>query len=160
MKQTDKFLFAIVAGIVILVVAAFAFVLLSPEPQYRTDDTPEAAVQNYLLALQQEEYERALDEISLDVPHRPLDGSGMEWDISQNSWQFERYGDPSLVISRSRISGDHATVTLAETRSYGIFPGDVSSQDVVMRLKQDDSGWKLIGGNAYWVDDWDGKGKE
>jgi hypothetical protein len=155
MRNTDKFLVAIVAGIVILVVAAFALILLRPEPQYRSDDTPDATVHNYLLALQQEEYERALSEISHDVPNRPQDGNEMEWDINQNSWQFERYGDLSLVISGSRISGDHATVTLTETRSYGIFPGDVSSQEVVMRLKLDENGWKLIGGKAYWSDDWE-----
>jgi len=155
MRQTDKFLVAIVGGIVILVIVAFALILLRPEPQYRSDDTPESAIYNYLLALQREEYERALGEISLDVPNRPQDGSEMEWDISQDSWQFERYGDPSLVISGSRITGDHATVTLAETRSNGIFPGDVSSQEVVMRLKLEEGGWKLTGGNAYWAADWD-----
>ena len=155
MRQTDKFLLAIVGSVVILIAAAFALILLRPEPQYRSDDSPEAAVHNYLLALQQEAYERALDEISHDVPNRPQDGNEMEWAISQNSWQFDRYGDPALVISSSRVSGDHATVTLAETRSGGIFPGDVSSQEIVMRLKQDENGWKLIGGKAYWSEDWE-----
>jgi hypothetical protein len=44
---------------------------------------------------------------------------------------------------------------VAETRSYGIFPGDVSTQEIVMRLKQEENGWKLIGGKSYWADDWE-----
>jgi len=154
MKQIDKFLIAIVAGIILLVVVAFAFVLLRPEPQYRTDDSPEAAVHNYLLALQQEEYERALDQISQDVPYRPEDSSELELDVSQNGWQFGRYGDPSLIIAGSRISGESATVTLKETRSGGIFPADSSSQELVMRLQLEDQGWKLTEGQAYWVYEW------
>ena len=155
MRKTDKFLIAIVAGIVLLLIAAFAFVLLSPEPQYRSDDTPEATVHNYLLALQQEDFERALSELSQDVPNRPEDSSEMEWDITQYPWQFERHGDTSLIIVGSRITGEHAIVTVAETRSYGIFPGDVSTQEIVMRLKQEENGWKLIGGKSYWADDWE-----
>ncbi|NCF69668.1 MAG: hypothetical protein GWP61_27285 [Chloroflexi bacterium] len=155
MRKTDKYLIAIVAGIVLLVIAAFAFVLLSPEPQYRGDDTPEATVHNYLLALQQEDFERALSELSQDVPNRPEDSSEMEWDITEYPWQFELQDDTSLIIVGSRITGERAIVTVAETRSYGIFPGDVSTQEIVMRLKQEENGWKLIGGKSYWADDWE-----
>ena len=157
MKQADKFLIAIVVAIILLVVAAFALVLLRPPPQYRQDKTAEAAVHNYLLALQQGDYERALNLISEDVPHRPQDAAEMEFDVKQNEWQFDRYGNPSLIIVSSRVSGDAATVTLKETRSNSPILGDIDSQEITMRLQQEDGGWKLLDGQAYWAFDWTGE---
>ena len=157
MKQADKFLIAIVIAIILLVVAAFALVLLRPPPQYREDETAEATVHNYLLALQQGNYERALNQISEDVPHRPQDAAEMEFDVKDNKWQFDRYGDPSLIIAGSRITGEAATVTLKETRSNSPIPGDIDSQEITMRLQLDDTGWKLIDGQAYWAYDWSDK---
>ena len=34
----------------------------------------------------------------------------MEFDIKQNEWQFDRYGNPSLIITGSRVTGEAATV--------------------------------------------------
>ena len=147
MKQADKFLIAIVIAIILLVVAAFTLVLLRPPPQYREDETAEAAVHNYLLALQLGDYQRALDQISEDVPHRPQDAAEMEFDVKDNEWQFDRYGDPSLIIAGSRITGE-------ETRSNSPIPGDIDSQEITMRLQLDDTSWKLIDGQAYWAYDW------
>lgn len=154
MKQADKFLITIVIAIILLVVAAFTLVLLRPPPQYREDETAEAVVHNYLIALQQGDYQRALDQISEDVPHRPQDAAEMEWDVKENQWQFDRYGDPSLIIAGSRVTDDQATVTLTETRSDSPIPGDIDSQEITMRLQLDDTGWKLIDGQAYWAYDW------
>ena len=155
MKQNDKFLIAIVIAVILLVVAAFAFVLLRPQPEYRTDDTPEAVVYNYLLALEQGDYERALDQIAKDVHNRPDDASEMEWDVKQNNWSFNRYGNPTLTIDGSNISGKEATVILKEIRSDDPFSAGVDSSEVAMRLEQKEDGWKLIGGQAYWTYKWD-----
>jgi hypothetical protein len=155
MKQSDKFLFAIVIAIILLVVAAFVVVLIRPQPIYRDTETPEDIVFNYLLALQQEDYERALDLLSKDVPNRPQNAAEMELDIKQESWQFERYGDPSLNVSGSRISGDSATVTIIETRSDNPILGDVYSEEITIRLIREDGNWKLIEGQAYWSTEWE-----
>jgi len=154
MKQADKFLIAIVVAIILLVVVAFTLVLLRPPPQYREDKTAEAAVHNYLLALQQGDYERALNQISEDVPHRPQDAAEMEFDVKQNEWQFDRYGNPSLIIAGSRVTGEAATVTLKETRSNSPILGDIDSQEITLRLQLEDGGWKLLDGQAYWALDW------
>ncbi len=108
----------------------------------------------YQLALQRGDYERALDQISQDIPNRPQDASEMEWDVKQNEWQFDRFGDPSLLIADSNITGDNATVTLKETRSNSPIPGDLDSQEITMRLKLENGGWKIVDGQAYWAHDW------
>ena len=59
MKQ-DRFLIAILAGIGLLVVAAFVlFFVRQSNLNYVSDDTPEGVVQNFVLALHKGDYEKA-----------------------------------------------------------------------------------------------------
>ena len=51
MQKVDRMLMAILAGVVGLVLIAFAILLTRPKPSYLPDNTPGAAVHNYLLAL-------------------------------------------------------------------------------------------------------------
>ena len=132
--KSDKFLSVIVIAIVILVIITFALVLLSPDPEYLADDSAEAAVFNYLLALQEEDYALALEFISEEVSNRPEDAAEMEWDIKQNPWRFDPYDDPAITIADSRISGDSATVTVRKTWSEMPFFGSVNSSEFTMRL--------------------------
>ena len=71
MKDTDRFLLGMVAGILALVVVAFVLVLRQPEPTYRDDDSPAAAVHNYLLATHRKEFERAYEYLSPTVAGYP-----------------------------------------------------------------------------------------
>ncbi len=154
MKQPDKFLLAIVTVIILLVIAAFVTVLLRPQPQYRRGETAEDIVYNYLLALQQEEYERALDLIAQDVPNRPQDSTELAWAMSQDRWQFGLDSSPSREIIGSRISGDNATVTIQETHADNSPFGSSYTEEITMRLKREESGWKLSGGQRYWSYEW------
>jgi hypothetical protein len=154
MKSTDKFLVAIVAGIVVLIVAAFVVVVTSPKPEYRTDDSPEATVHNYLLALQEQAYGRALGYLASSVPDRPADAGEMARDVSRTSWTFRENRDVSLVVASSRIDGDRAIVVVSETASYGPFPGDTVQTDIDMYLVREADVWKLTGGDAFWSCEW------
>lgn len=155
MKQSDKFLIIIVVAILGLVIAAFVLVSVTPEPAYRAGETADAVVFNYLLALQKEDYEKALEYISEEVSNRPRDGADMEWDIQQNLWRFDQYDQPAITIVRSRISGDSATVTVKKTWDAGPLLGNASTSEFTMRLQQEESGWKLVDGQTHWVDDWE-----
>ncbi len=60
--KPDRFLWALLIGIGVLVVAALAFFFLRRGGQeYGPDDTPENVVRNYALALQKLDYARAYD---------------------------------------------------------------------------------------------------
>lgn len=154
MKQSDKFLVAIVLVILGLVIATFVMVLIRPEPQYRPDDSAEAAVFNYILALQKEDYDRALSYLSKDVNDRPTDAADMEWDVKQNLWQFDQYEQPVITIVRSRISSDSATVTIKKTWSEDPLLGSARSSEFTMRLQLEADRWQLVDGQTHWVDDW------
>ena len=83
MKGT-KFLFAIVAGVVILVAALLILALLrfGPSP-YQAEDTPEGVVHNYLAALQRKGYERARSYLSTTLNGYPVNVEQFAADVEQ-----------------------------------------------------------------------------
>ena len=110
MNSTDKFLIGIVAGIVILVVVVFLVVLFRPEPEYREEDSPESVVHNYLLALQKDDFERALSYIATNIKHAPKDSEEFIIDVNGKcSWRFNDLDrDTSLMVVSSDIKGNFA----------------------------------------------------
>ena len=144
----------IVIGIILLVILAFAILIFGPEPEYKTENTAEAVVYNYLLALQQEDYAFALEQIAGHIPNRPADAAEMEWDISQDRWRFENRSNSELTIAGSRIVGDSASVTVSNTWSTSPLEGGVDSTEFTMRLQRQDGIWKLIDGQISWAREW------
>jgi hypothetical protein len=157
MKGTDKFLAAIVAGIVLLVVVVFLVVLLRPEPEYRAEDTPEGVVHNYLLALQKGDYERALGNLPSSVLHEPNDVDEFIEDMGDCSWRFRDLDrDTSLIVLSAKVRGDRAEVQIKQTVFYSgdLFNSDLSESEFEMTLKQQNGGWKLVDGERYWCSCW------
>ncbi|RMF02639.1 MAG: hypothetical protein D6768_07760, partial [Chloroflexi bacterium] len=112
MKQ-DKFLIGILAGIVLLVVVAVVVVLSrSPGSEaYRTDNSPEAVVYNYFLAVQRKDFEKAHGYLSDDLKNKP-DLDQFIIDMSRSS-DFQEF---SLKIGEIS-SGDELTqVNVSLTR--------------------------------------------
>src|SRR3990172_7942266 len=89
MKNSDRILFAIVAGVIVLVVVAFVVAFTRPEPAYQSEDSPEGITHNYLLALQQEDYERAYGYLSSELPHYPRDLDKFIADIETQQYRFQ-----------------------------------------------------------------------
>lgn len=157
MKGTDKFLVAIVAGIVLLVVVVFLVVLLRPEPEYKAEDTPEGVVHNYLLALQKGDYEKALNYLSSNVRHAPKDVDEFVDDMDGCSWRFRDLDrDSSLIVLSADIRGDRAEVQIKQTVFYSgdVFNSDLSESEFEMTLKQQNGDWKLVDGERYWCSCW------
>jgi hypothetical protein len=150
MKGIDKFLLAIVAGVVVLVGVVLVLAVLRPNrPSYQPDDTPEGVAHNYLLALQLEEYERAYSYLSPSLPGYPPDAGTFEHDVQNNRWSFG-YGDDdvSLAIEAVNINGDRAKVVVRETRFYR---GDTFD----MTLRPKEGTWKVSDSERYWIDCWE-----
>lgn len=154
MKSADRFLIVIVAGLILLIVVTFVVVMTRPGPEYRTDDSPEASVHNYLLALQEQDYGRARGYLAQSVPNRPADSGDMARAVNRASWAFREDRDVSLVVVTSRIDDDQAIVTIRETASYGPFPGDTVQTNIDMYLVRESDGWKLTDGDAFWSSEW------
>jgi hypothetical protein len=156
MKGTDKFLIGLVIGIVLLVVVAFSVVLLRPKPEYRSDDSPDAVVHNYLLALRQHEYERAYECLSPELVSYPQDIEAFIEDVNDRGWLFGQNKDVALNVQSSKIVASTATVEVLETTFYSGGPLE-SGQDerrFDMKLHQEDGKWKLFDGDRYWNFSW------
>lgn len=156
MKQTDKLLLGIVAGILILVAAAFVLVLSRPAPEYQPEDSPEHIAHNYLLALRQQEYERAYAYLSPNLINYPPTLNQFIQEIEDNSWSFRRDTDVTLAVESVRVVANRATVTIEETRFYssGLFDSYQSVTTFAMVLNQENGAWKITQADAYWENCW------
>lgn len=160
MKGIDRFLIAVVAGALVLVGAVLALVLARSGPNaYRTDDTPEAVVQNYLLACQSGDMARAHGSLSPELAAYPPTVADYERDLyARRSWS----GRSALltVLSSSEL-GNFASLRVQETLYYNSGPlsrGNYNSEYRV-DLRRHSDGWKILKVDGYpaalcWVECW------
>jgi hypothetical protein len=157
MKGTDKYLIGIVIGIVLLIVITVIVVLTRPEAEYRSDDSPEAIVHNYLLAIKETDYDRAYGYISPDIDEYPEDLEAFIEIVENEPWIFGQRSDSVLEIQSFRGSGDKTTVKVLETiyDSGGIFGSGHYDRYFDMKLHWENDEWRLVDGDQYWYRCWD-----
>ncbi|MBI3741335.1 MAG: hypothetical protein HY257_06220 [Chloroflexi bacterium] len=163
MKSSDRFLIGIVGGIAILVIAAFVAVLTQPAPGYRADDSPEGVVNNYLLALQKDDYARAYGYLSPRLRGYPKSVDAFKRDIERNSYQFDSAATAaSFALAPSRVTDDVATVGVTETRFQTgvLFFSSESEIKFDVELRRENSAWKITRGRTqygtrYFLACWD-----
>lgn len=155
--KNDKFLIGIVIGIIVLVVVALVTVLMRKPgvEDYVADDTPAGVVQNYFLAIQRKDYEKAYGYLSDDLKSKP-DLDKFIRDVDNLSYGSEA----SLQIRETRLGNVHTQVDVSITtyRPGGLFESNsYTSQDTVyLRATGDGSVWKLIEfPYPYWGYGWD-----
>jgi hypothetical protein len=159
MKKTDKILIAIVSGIVLLVVIAFAVALMRPKPNYQTESTPEGVAFNYLFALQQKDYAKAYGYISPSIKGYPRDSEAFATDVRNNEWNFSRVdtGATTLEVEPANIDGQRADVLIKETYFYenGLFNSGqyTNSYNVALQLEENGA-WKIVAADSYWFYCW------
>lgn len=160
MKGTDKFLIGIVIGVVILIGVAFAVAFLRPEPTFQLEDTPAGVAHNYLLALQQKEYERAYGYLSPSLESYPTSVDIFVDNIDRHSWQFRELQDGSttLTVESTDMTDNRAEVSVREDRfrEGGLFESSQHTYTFEMRLRFDATrkAWKIVGSDSYWVRCW------
>jgi hypothetical protein len=156
MNGSNKFLFGIVIGIVLLVIVSFSVVMLRPEPEYQPADTPEGVAHNYLLALQKQDYERAYEMLPTTF-NFPRDAVTMGEDVADNTWHFQTGGDVSLAVDDVQmLDADTAVVTIRKTTFYsqGIMGSDQYTETFKVTLEKENGVWKVREANDYWYDCW------
>jgi hypothetical protein len=156
MKRSDKYLILIVAGALLLVAITLVVTLTRPEPAYRDEDTPEGVAHNYLLALQQEDFERAFGYLSPSLDGHPEDVDAFREDIRRYSWRFQVSEDTTLSIVSSKTSDDDATVTVRETRFVvgDLFESSERIRTFEMALAREGSDWMIEDADSYFAPCW------
>lgn len=157
MNKNDRFLISIVAGAGILLVAAFLFASLRPNPGYRVDDSPENVVHNYLLAMEDRDYARAYTYLSPDLKGYPPDLDTFIQDTERNSWNFRRDVDHSLSVQSSRVVGEETLVIVRLVEYYNNLPfgSQPNTSTFTMRLKPGGPGWVIFSGDQFFWECWD-----
>ena len=156
MRRSDKHMILIVIAALLLVAIALVVTLTQPEPAYREGETPEDVAHNYLLALQQEDFERAFDYLSESLDGRPEDADAFAEDVRSYSWRFRMNDDTTLSIVSSEISGDEAAVTVRETRFVGgdLFESSERVRTFEIALAQEGDDWTIMDGDSYFAPCW------
>ncbi len=151
MKQ-DRFLLAILGGIGILVIAALGLFFARRGAQdYLPEDTPRGVVNNYLLALEQKDYERAYSYLA-DAKDKP-DFVRFQRDFLERRIDS---GGASVLIGEPNPSGDGVLLDLVIVRGGGGPFEDVYREPASALLKQDAAGaWKIASmPYPFWYWDW------
>lgn len=161
MKGTDKFLVGIVAGALLLVAVVLGVLFTRPQVGFVSDDTPEGVVQNYLLALQQEDSSRAYGYISPKLRGYPDSVADFKRDLEFNSRIF--YDDSSVtleILSVEELGVGRAVVEVRETRFYsrGLFSSPSYDHTFDLYLTQVDSRWFISDGDMYFAHCWNVSG--
>lgn len=156
MKNNDRFLIGIVGGILILIVAAFVVTLAQPKASYKPDETPENVAHNYLLAIEQQDYQRAYNYLSSDLKGYPADLGIFVQDLQRNRWNFGYNRDHTLTIVSARNIGSLSIVTVKETIFYnnGFISSNTSTNDFTLQLKKTGNDWKVVNGEKYFWPCW------
>lgn len=152
MQGSNKFLIGIVIGIVLLVIITFFVIMQRPEPTYGDENTPDGAAHNYLLAIQNRDYERAFTYIPEKYPY-PEDADDMAYTIGKDSWHFDTDSDFSLAVDSVQMrSEERSVVTVRKTTFYnnGLMGSGQSTRTFTLGMILEDGMWKVNDGESYW----------
>ena len=151
MKQ-DRFLTGILIGIGVLVIAALAVFFTRRDTQtYVSDDTPEGAVHNYVVAVLEKDYEKAYSYLA-DLEHKP--------DYEEFRQAFlngmVNPGNSAIDIGEAEVIDDEAYVDVAliynPSDPFSTGYRDVQRAGLVLQ----NGAWKLTSMPSYyfWEYNW------
>lgn len=154
MKKTDKILIGVVAGVIVLIVGALAISLNQPKADYLPDNTPEGVVNNYLLAIITEDYEKAYGYLSPTLAGFPYSADEFQKDV-EGSYFFRRVQDVSVNVESSETDGNKATVTIEEVRfRQDTFEVDTYDREIDFYLVLVNGSWKIVDADSYFISCW------
>jgi hypothetical protein len=150
--KPDRFLWALLIGIGVLVVAAVGLFFLRRGGQaYGPDDTPENVLRNYALALQKLDYTRAYALLQ--------DAEGKPDFEPFRAYFLTRAADPSSVglsIQGSTVTGDQAVVEVVVLyNDSGPFVDTNRSPGSALLVRDASGAWKIASvPYPFWGYDW------
>ena len=152
MKQ-DRFLTGILIGIGVLVIAALAVFFIRRDTQtYVQEDVPESVVHNYVVALLNQDYEKAYGYLA-DLDNKPT------YDEFRNSFVtgiLGNAGNSAVDVGESQVTGENATVEVAMIYNPSD-PFSTGYRDVQNAILVKQGGeWKISSMPTYylWAFNW------
>ncbi len=160
--RQDRFLLSILAEIVFLVLLSLVlFFVRQGAPAYGPEDTPQGVLQNYVVALTKEDYQRAFGYVA---------GPPGTTDPNQSPGlpDFAQFQQFFLVETRGQISNtglqigavnftadDTAAISVNVLRTNGSLFNSVSRKSQQAQLVRKNGAWKLVQGPyPFWSYSW------
>ncbi|HEX5038702.1 MAG TPA: hypothetical protein VFW95_01025 [Candidatus Limnocylindria bacterium] len=141
----NRTLLAIGAGVIALVVVTLAVVLLTDDGG-RTSfapDSPEAALQAYLAALEDEDVDVAYAAFSDDVRSR-VNADAFEREVGLRDAGSSDGPDTRYLVTASNVDGDTALVTVTVEEFYGDgLNGSTNRYDHEIHLVREEGAWHI-----------------
>ena len=146
MNSSRRWLIVFAIVISVLVIATVSLVLLTKgnEVALLPEDTPQGTVQRYLIAVQEENYQKAYNYLSFDPLERIK---------TYDDWLGMVVGEPQIsnqptwkaTLGRITQDVDNATVevTIDTFRPRGPFEDPLRSQQIVFQLSRIDGKWVI-----------------
>ncbi|WP_322496080.1 hypothetical protein [Chloroflexus sp.] len=158
-QSSDRLLWGIVGGAVLLAIIAAVVVFTRTESEYRTGNDPADVVFNYILALERGDYERAYSYLSPTLPGYPKNVQQLRDQLPPSLFSDN---DVSYMVVDSKVNGDYANVLVRETIVYrsDLISISQSNNPITMELVRTDTGWQLTGGSGglrIWEECWEEK---
>jgi len=149
MKQ-DRFLIGILVGIGVLVVAAFVlFFVRQSQLNYVADDTPAGVVQNYVLALNKGNYQKAYAYLASGQYKPTYDEFRQPFITKMNNLSAS-----DIQIGETSLIDQTAVVSLVASNYYN-GPIERSNSTEQAMLKKENGQWKISQMiQPYWFYDW------
>ena len=150
--KKDKFLIGILIGIAVLIVVVLAvFFTRRGNLEYLQDDTPENITQNYILALQKADYEKAYSYLA-DLDDKPT------FEEFRQPFLTNQMEDPtvsSIKVIDATHKGKEAVVRLTVMQFGGGPFGSLYEHEDSAILTDQDGEWKIsYMPYPYWYWDW------
>ncbi|MBI5879053.1 MAG: DUF4878 domain-containing protein [Chloroflexi bacterium] len=161
-RSPDRFLIGIVAGAILLVVAALVMIAMQPAPDYLPDTTPENIVKNYLLALQRSDYARAREYLSPSLKGYPASASDIADMATRNNYAYYGLSGASgatfTVSSAEPLNNSAGTVRVrVRVRQFnggGLFGGSEHSSESYLDVTKVNETWKIANGDRWFAYCW------
>jgi hypothetical protein len=144
MKQ-DRFLIAILAGIVVLIAAALVvFFTRQDHASYQPEQVPEGVVHNYVLAVLNKDYEKAYGYLA-ELDHKPT------FSEFRQAFAVGRLtpGSSGVKIGLADVTGDSASVEVSMVYTPGD-PFSAGSENLgSAQLLRQNGAWKISSMPTY-----------
>ena len=143
----DRMLVGIVTGVVLLIVAAFTLALVNPAAEYLSEDSASDAAHNYVLALEQKDYEKAHSYITRNLLCYPKDADRLAARLSAFpggiSWQI--LSERSIAPNEKQVS-----IQITRFRRTFLFFSDTNQSIVQLNMRFENNGWKVVNTSGYY----------
>ncbi len=150
-NSQDRFFWGMLLGLVLLALLAVVIAWARrKDTAYRTDNSPSATVYNYILALQRNDWERAYQLLSDEMPCKP---SLMDFGTEMQDFQLFSTVD---IVGETFVDDNHAWVTIFFRQEEAPFRFSMMEYPARVTLVRENGQWKILElpseleGSWYW----------